>query len=199
MQINSHINALKKKWNSEEFRKQSYTSLSVVAFLGLLLASLIKPDLNLPPDKPEGSPDFSFEGVKITFYEGEKKLWHLSANKAAIYNDQDVATLVQAKGQLFNEEKPYILFYAPSGRININNSNMTLFDSDSIISTEKGTVSLFSKELSWNEHDKSFEGKGFNRITQGPISLEGQTFFVNLPVKKLSVANSARAIIKGGF
>lgn len=173
------------------------TYLIVMAFFGLTLFTVIyQPKLSTPPVKEEGLPDFSFEDVIVShIYDGDL-IWELESDSAAIHKKDNVVRMYDAKGDIFEGAKPAVHFRSPLAKIYMHESDMELMDADAEFFLETKKVVLFSKVLNWYAEVKQFVGREYVKVKTNDIVLVGEAFHVDIPVKRMRVAQNAKASIK---
>lgn len=169
----------------------------VIAFFALTLFTVVyQPTLIAPPIKEEGLPDFSFEHVVVShIYDGDL-IWELESDSADIRKDDNVVRMYEAKGEIYEDAKPAVHFQAPIAKIYMHESDMELSDANAQFFLETKRVELFSKVLNWYAEVKQFVGHEYVSVKTDDIELVGEAFHVDIPVKRMKVAQNAKAKIE---
>lgn len=173
------------------------TYMIVMAFFGLTLFTVVyQPKLSSPPKKQTGLPDFSFEDVIVShIYDGDL-IWEVESNSAAIFKEDNVVHMFEAKGDIYENAKPAVHFNAPVAKIFMHESDMELSDANAEFYLETKKVNLFSKVLNWYAEVKQFVGREYVKVKTDDIVLVGQSFHVDIPVKRMKVSGKAKASIE---
>lgn len=169
----------------------------VISFFALTLFSVIyQPKLSSPPLKEEGLPDFSFEDVIVShIYDGDL-VWELESDSADIRKEDNVVHMYDAKGEIYEGEKPAVNFEAPLAKIYMHESDMEMQDAHAEFFLETKRVTLFSNVLNWYAEVKQFVGRDYVKVKTDGIELVGEAFHVDIPVKRMKVAQNAKASIE---
>lgn len=176
-------------------RKNANFVLVIGAITGLLLVSLIEPTLNIPPEKKEKQPDFSFENITLSEMENEKTNWELNAEEAKIYKDENQTQLARVTGQFFEGGRSMLDFASPEGYIDTQTSDMVFTEATATINFQNTPIIVEAERLSYSAATAVFYGKGNTSVKTDGITLTGKEFEIIVEEKKFRIKDSSEANI----
>jgi LPS export ABC transporter protein LptC len=166
----------------------------IVAFISLVIFSLREPEFYFPKKKGP-QPDFAFENVMISQIENGHIMMEINAKYAEINKMNNEALLKKLDGTFFQKDNPTLTLSAPVATLNIDSSDMELSNATANFLLENKNIQLKASTLLWKSKPQLFIGKENIQIKTGYMKISGEYFKVNIPVRKMILAENCKAII----
>lgn len=175
--------------------KKIQYALVILVLIGVVIFSLREPEFKrLKKDK--SAPSFVFEGVKITQIINEAPSLEINARYAEINRDHTETFLKDMDGCFYQNEQPLIYFQAKTSNLAIDSADMILNNASANFTVSSNQVTLEADTLYWVNNPQYFRGEGRIKLASGPITLFGDHFFVDVPIRHMSVSGNSYATIR---
>ena len=161
----------------------------------ILFVLVFEPALPLMNKKKKGLPDFFFEGVVISQIDDGQLKWEIRSDKASIYKGKDQVDLINVDGNLFEKDESVVLFKSDGASLTIDSSDLNMNEVNATFNVQGKPYRLKSDTLNYESSIDRFIGKGNLVLKSHLLTVEGDYFQVELPVKRLLISNDARAKI----
>jgi LPS export ABC transporter protein LptC len=178
-----------------KFKKQYNYLLVLLLFALIIIWSYTEPNIDQPKIKID-LPDFSFENVIVSKIEDGIITVELDAKYAEIDKKTKTTKFKNCFGTFYKNSEPALTFFAPTSELDMNNSNMELYDATADIKTENNILNLKSDHLSWQADSQTFVGQSYTQIKYDNITLDGEYFHVNIPIRKIILSHNCHAEIE---
>jgi hypothetical protein len=165
-------------------------------FIGVILYALKEPVLHVPPEKVGDPPDFAFEKITISHFDMGELVLELKADYAQFDKEDDDITMKNMYGHIFRDGKAMVALSSPTASVRVSGSDMQFLEASANFTVSDQTIVLNSDKLDWISEEKLFLGEGDVRIHMNNLKVRGDSFLVNIPVRKLIVSRNGTAEIR---
>ena len=143
-------------------------------------------------------PDYFFEDVVITQLFNGEQVWEMRSAKAQIDKKSEQVLLENIDLDLFKNLKSVVQMQSLSASMNMSDTDI-YFEKASANFVLEGTnkaIGIKADTLLWLADSQKFIGKENVKIISNRMSLSGTDFTADLPIRKIVVSGSGKALIK---
>ena len=168
-------------------------------FVFIIIFSLRDPNINPIELGDSNRPDFEFEGVKISQLDRGRRTWELHADHAQIHKQKQLTELTKISGNIFYGNKSAAQFSSPKAKLQLDSSQFNLENPTVEVVLNERLYTIRSKKLNWNGNRQQLRASGSVNLQTEGLTLSGDTFYVDIPIKKLVISQRGSAKINAYF
>ncbi|MFC1753690.1 LPS export ABC transporter periplasmic protein LptC [Thermoproteota archaeon] len=166
----------------------------IIAYFGIIIFSLTKPDLPFMTKSKE-TPDFKFTNITLTQMEKGMLNWELESEYAEIHKEKGITYLKNMKGQFYQNDKQIMEVSAPRATLFIENSDMILRQASANLLVDNKVLHLRAFDLYWHAFSQELIGSKSIYIQSGPIKMWGKQLWANVPVESVIISQDCKVQI----